>query len=49
MTDEPKCEGCGKAAPEEPHPCPFRQEIHGDDETLCNCCDDCVHECAMDI
>ena len=35
------------AAP--PHPCPFKQEIHEDNETLCNCCKECQHECAQDI
>lgn len=31
------------------HTCPFSSEIHGDDESLCDCCEDCEHECAMDI
>lgn len=31
------------------HPCPFREEIYDDDEFTCRCCDDCTHECAMDI
>jgi hypothetical protein len=33
----------------EPHTCPFAEEINDDGETLCRCCDDCTHECAMDI
>jgi hypothetical protein len=33
----------------EDHTCPFSEEINGDCESLCNCCDDCTHECAMDI
>jgi len=28
--------------------CPFADEINGD-EIECNCCDDCRHQCAMDI
>ena len=31
------------------HTCPYREEINGDSETLCNCCSDCEHTCAMDI
>jgi hypothetical protein len=30
------------------HPCPYAEEINGDD-TPCTCCDECAHECAMDI
>jgi hypothetical protein len=33
----------------EPHTCPFAEEIRADYETLCTCCPDCAHECAMDI
>lgn len=29
--------------------CPYQSEISGDDEQRCECCDDCAHECAMDI
>lgn len=32
-----------------PHICPYRDDVNGDSETLCNCCEDCTHECAMDI
>jgi len=32
-----------------PHPCPYSQEIKGDDDTLCRCCDWCERECARDI
>lgn len=32
-----------------PHACPYRSEIHDDAESLCNCCEDCTRECAMDI
>lgn len=42
------CYRCGGAPSAEPHECPFASEIHGNCE-LCNCCDGCQHECAMDI
>lgn len=40
--------GCGHEAIE-PHTCPFAEDIHGDSETLCTCCEACEHECLMDI
>lgn len=40
-----KCDNPAQAA----HPCPFREDILGDEDTQCTCCDDCAHECAMDI
>lgn len=44
---EEKCD-CGNDG-EPLHICPLKEEIHGDDESLCNCCKDCEHECLMDI
>lgn len=44
-----KCGKCEQCPGEVPHPCPFSEEIHGNSETLCNCCSDCRYECAMDI
>lgn len=44
----PKCDRCGGPG-EDPHPCPFAEEIHEDSETQCNCCESCTEECAMDI
>ena len=47
-----KCEGghCkGKNDAEEPHTCPYAEDINDDHESLCTCCNDCAHECAMDI
>lgn len=38
---------CGAPAGE-PRACPFKSELHGNDEP-CDCCDSCRHECAMDI
>lgn len=47
-----KCDaigGCNNPA-SEPHSCPFASEINDNDEPeYCTCCDDCQHECAMDI
>jgi len=34
---------------QEPHPCPFDEEVDGDSETLCNCCPVCTEECADQI
>lgn len=45
-----KCQSCGKEFDELPlHTCPFAEEIHNDSEKMCNCCERCTHECAMDI
>lgn len=33
----------------EEHTCPFLEEIHDDDESLCNCCLECEYQCAMEI
>ena len=40
-----KCK-CNKA--EEPHPCPYSEEINDDHETLCTCCKECRQECIWD-
>lgn len=39
---------CGKCEIEE-HTCPFGEEIHGDYESLCNCCAYCCQQCAWEI
>lgn len=50
MEEKPTpCRGCGGKPSKEEHTCPYAEEINGDDSSLCNCCDDCSHECAMDI
>jgi len=43
-----KCEGCGKNDKADRHKCPFKVEIN-EDHTECVCCEDCEHECAMEI
>ncbi len=50
--EERNCDGrCGGVNPSPGlHSCPYASEINGNDvEDYCNCCDDCQHECAMDI
>ena len=42
------CERCEANEANEPHACPFKSEINNDD-TECTCCNECTHECAMDI
>lgn len=41
------CQNCSNPGKEE-HTCPFAEEIHND-YTECNCCDQCCHNCAMEI
>jgi hypothetical protein len=31
------------------HTCPYREELHNDHETLCDCDEEQQHQCAMDI
>ncbi len=47
MEDEPKCK-CGDPG-ETDHTCPYAEDIHDDHESLCNCCQECTGNCAMDI
>jgi len=44
----PMCH-CGINPATESHPCPYQQDINNDDAFECTCCEDCTHECAMDI
>lgn len=47
--EEPtSCDRCNSPS-FELHTCPFAVDIHGDYESLCNCCENCTHQCAMDI
>jgi len=51
IVDNDKCSSshnCGKEATED-HTCPYAEEINDDNETLCNCCEDCTQECVWDI
>ena len=55
MTDLVKIEGCGggcsdcKNSPSDSHTCPYQKGVNNDSEYECTCCEDCEHECAMDI
>lgn len=44
-----KCSRCKKNDASDDHTCPCAEEINDDHESLCDCCDDCTHECGMDI
>jgi hypothetical protein len=46
---KPLCQSCQKAPARDHHECPYRVEINDDCTTMCNCCEACAHECAMDI
>lgn len=43
------CPRCEKNHSVEDHSCPYSEEIHGDYDSLCNCCEDCERQCAIDI
>jgi hypothetical protein len=60
MSEREKCENCIKVASntgcfgglndaQELHTCPYKEEEGGENEALCNCCEDCVAECADSI
>jgi hypothetical protein len=43
------CPQCKSNNGQDDHTCPYSEEINCDSETMCNCCVDCEHECAMSI
>lgn len=43
------CQSCNARTGEEPHTCPFAEEISNDYCSECNCCDQCTEFCANDI
>ena len=53
--EEVICDHCGKKGDYEPHPCPALFDLDNecnlpeDQQTLCNCCENCTNECAMDV
>jgi len=50
FTESPeRCQHCKKAGSVLLHTCPYLEELHDDYETKCNCCEDCQHECLMEI
>ena len=44
-----RCQRCHQKVDGSLHTCPYSEEINVDSETICNCCEACEHECAMDI
>ena len=47
MFEKENCCTCDEGWNE--HPCPYRQDIFDDSETLCTCCPTCQQNCADDI
>jgi len=43
------CQNCQVKPSTDEHTCPYKEDINDDKESLCNCCEDCEHNCAMDI
>lgn len=43
---EYKCPSCDINDANEPHECPYKSEINGNND-LCRCCDDCKDQCSM--
>lgn len=43
-----ECRCCGGIPSADFHTCPYKDDIYSD-QSLCNCCEDCQHQCAMDI
>jgi len=39
---------CGNSASEEEHSCPYSEGL-GDTCKTCNCCDDCIKQCELDL
>ncbi len=45
-----ECQKCNfSEGTEKLHACPLQDDIYDDDTEQCNCCEECTHECAMDI
>lgn len=44
-----KCIKCEDNDGTPKHTCPYASDVNNDNESLCNCCDACTHQCAMDI
>ena len=43
------CDKCRKNPANELHICPYKEDIDGDSETRCNCCEECLDNCVGDI
>ena len=49
QNDKTLCKRCQHNDVREPHTCPYSVDIYDDFETLCTCCEECTHECSMDV
>ena len=49
LEDDGMCEECGKNPKTAPHQCPYQYDVNDDHDYGCTSCDECTHECAMDI
>lgn len=43
------CPSCGLNKASAPHTCPFKSAINDDNDTLCECCEECQTECVQNI
>lgn len=42
--------GCINPPSAKRHSCPYQADVNNDDDPKhCRCCENCTHECAMDI
>lgn len=48
-TTEMTCPECGYNEREEWHHCPYMEEMYGDTDFLCECCDECQVDCHQEI
>lgn len=43
------CESCKGPTDPVKYTCPYQEDVNGNYETLCNCCDSCQQNCIDDI
>ena len=43
------CPKCNVGTAIEDHTCPCAEDMNDDHESLCDCCEDCIGDCANDI
>ncbi len=41
--------GCQEPKSEQPHRCPYQEDVNDNSEFMCHCCETCTSECAADI
>lgn len=44
-----KCQCCGKNEAAPKHSCPYAYEMYNDEDSTCNCCEDCEEQCNAEI